>query len=125
MVLLKNVSFIFILFLINSCIQTSNSSSTDESVYKKFEIDTSTPAGQRLSAAFSVIKTNCISCHSDMNLKTDAEWISSGYLTQGSATSSMLYCRIKGSNCGAEDMPKDSSLSQSDITTIKTWIDNL
>lgn len=111
--------------MIYSCMQTQNSSSNDEAIYKKTSIDVSTPAGQRLSQAYKVIKNNCVSCHSTMNLTTDSEWINSGYISQGNPTSSILYCRIKGSTCGAEDMPKDSSLSDTDLNAIKVWIENL
>mgnify|MGYP000860953027 CR=1 FL=1 len=122
-----NLNHLIVLSLINfyGCMQVQNTSSNDREYYTNTEIDASTPAGQRLSAAYTVIKNNCVNCHSNMNLTTDTDWINSGYVSPGNATSSIIYCRIKGSNCGAEDMPKNSSMSQTDANTIKTWINNL
>src|SRR5687767_323343 len=43
-------------------------------------------------------------------------------LGRGSAESSKLYLRLIGSQFG-EQMPKDGTISEAEIATIKTWID--
>lgn len=120
-----HVKILYILIFSSSCIQTKNSSSSDQGVYENTSIDTSTPAGQRLSSAYNVIKNNCLGCHSSMNMTTDSQWIQSGYISSGQPTSSILYCRIQGSTCGAQDMPKDGTISNDDLNKIKVWIENI
>lgn len=108
--------------------QTKNSSSSDSAVYTKTPVivlDPAKPEVSRLATAFAVIKTNCIGCHSGMNLTTDAAWLDSGYIAKGSPTTSVLYCRIQGSGCGAQDMPKDSTISADDLNKIKVWIEGI
>lgn len=113
------------LFLLCSCGQDFNSSSGDFALSADNGIDTSTPAGQRLSAAYNVIKNDCISCHSGYhnswaNYKTDAEWISKGLAVRGDTTSSQVYDRLK--NVGG-DMPRGApQISDSDRQKIEDWI---
>jgi hypothetical protein len=120
-----HVKIFIILLLSSSCVQTQNSSSGDQGLYEKTVIDTSTPTGHRFSDAFTVIKTNCVGCHASMNLTTEELWLDSGYISAGAPASSILYCRIQGSACGTQDMPKDGTISNDDLNKVKVWIENL
>jgi hypothetical protein len=104
-------------------VQSYNSSSGERDQFQKSNsIDTSTPGGQRFAAAYLVIKKNCVGCHQIMNIANESDWVDLGYVTRNSPTTSVLYCRINGSNCGAGDMPQNNSLSNSDLQIINNWI---
>ncbi len=113
------------LILLFGCGQDFNSSSGDFALSADNGIDTSTAAGQRLSAAYNVIKNNCISCHSGYHnswasYKTDAAWISKGLAVRGDTTSSQVYDRLK--NVGG-DMPLAApQISDSDRQILEDWI---
>lgn len=124
--LVSKIILIFVAFLSFSCVQTNNSVSGDNKIYSTKKIDSSTPEGMRLSNFMNVINNHCISCHSaTMALYSNDEWKDSGYLTPGSPTSSIIYCRIKGSGCGAEDMPESGAISVEELNSIRTFIENI
>ena len=117
------VSLVFL--LLASCGQNFNSNSGDFALSSDNGIDSSTPAGSRLSAAYDVLKSNCMSCHTGYhnawaNYKTDSEWITKGLAVRGDTTSSQVYDRLK--NVGG-DMPLNSpQISDSNRQIIENWI---
>ncbi|MFT6633870.1 MAG: hypothetical protein ACJAS4_003843, partial [Bacteriovoracaceae bacterium] len=54
---------IFFLLQMTSCYQETNSNSFDDRFSLSNGIDISTAAGQRLSDAYDILNTNCMSCH--------------------------------------------------------------
>ncbi len=116
---------LFLSILVSACVQTENSSTGDADTFAPVTIDKSTAAGERLSNAFGVIQRNCVSCHSQFNLTTDAQWLNTNYVVRNSPSTSSIYCRIKGSGCGAEDMPPTGSISALELSYISTWISGL
>lgn len=113
------------LFLLFSCGQDTNSQTNDRTVYGDVEIDTSSPEGQRLSAAYTVLKTNCFSCHGGWaNYTSSNDWINSGKVDPGSYATSLLATRLK--NNGGNMPPNPSGpLSSADNTILQNWINNL
>ncbi len=119
---LLTVPFCIILF--GGC-QVYNSSTGDQSRYLNSTIDTSTAAGQRLSAATSVFRARCYKCHASKfaSYSTDAQWIAGGWVVAGSPQTSMLYGHLYGSNVGGpEDMPQGETLSPTELGYIRDWI---
>jgi mono/diheme cytochrome c family protein len=110
-----------------SCVPTGTQSSS-----LKFTASVAkTVAGTGNFVAFmNVVSSKCISCHSsDVNgnfalLKTEDQWLKSGYAVAGDIYSSSVYTALKGPNASGT-MPKDqAALSEADIKSIKTWIEN-
>ncbi len=116
---------LFALFLLSACGQDFNSSSGDFALTADNGIDTSTPAGIRLNDAYTVLKNNCMSCHTGYhnswaNYKTDADWISKNLAVRGDTTSSQVYDRLK--NVGG-DMPYGApQISDSERQKLENWI---
>lgn len=120
----------FILFLLISCGQDYNSSTFDQAIYGDQSIDTSTPEGQRFAKAFQIIENKCISCHTSTRhttyaaLTTSQKWIDSGNISKGDYNNSLIKVVLK--NYPGGDMPQGSSeLSQSELDTLRDWIDNI
>lgn len=116
---------ILLLFILTSCGQDFNSSSGDFALTADNGIDTSTAAGVRLSAAYNVLKNNCMTCHTGYhngwaNYKTDSDWITKGLAVRGDTTSSQVYDRLK--NVGG-DMPQGApQISDTDRQKLEDWI---
>lgn len=117
-----------ILTFLTSCGQSFNSNTGDEAFTAINGIDTSTPAGVRLNAAYTVLKNECMSCHTGYHnswnaYKTDAAWQSAGLVVAGSTAASSVYGRLK--NVGG-DMPLlNPQISDSERQTLETWITSL
>ncbi len=117
-----------ILIILTSCGQSFNSNTGDEAFTAVNGIDTSTPAGVRLNNAYTVLKDECMSCHTGYHnswnaYKSDLAWQNAGLVTAGSSAGSQVYSRLK--NVGG-DMPLlNPQISDSKRQTLETWIDNL
>lgn len=122
----SNLLLLSILLLVSSCGQDYNSNSGDSGQYTpNSAIDTSTPEGARLSAAYTVLQNKCLQCHSTWSgFTTSSRWEQAGLIVTGSASGSEIVRRLK--NYGG-DMPPDpfSPLSNEELTAVENWIDNL
>lgn len=122
------MKYIFVLFFLASCGQDFNSNTGDEAFSAVNGIDTSTPAGQRLDAAYTVLKNECMSCHTGYHnswnsYKTDTAWVNAGLVHAGSPTASSVYNRLK--NVGG-DMPLlNPQISEVERQVLDTWISQL
>lgn len=115
---------ISLMFLI-SCGQDTNSQSNDRTEYGAVEIDITSPEGQRLSAAYAVLQTNCFSCHGGWSeYTTSNQWINAGKVEPGSYATSLLITRLKNNGGDMPPNPK-GALPTADITVLQNWIDNL
>jgi uncharacterized membrane protein len=124
MTLKHSLSYAFLIaFLATSC-AAYNSSSQDDSVYTETVIETG--GDPNFSAAFSIIQTQCASCHSHSswnNLNSNALWLASGYVIKGQASNSVLIQKTFQNGTG--NMPPSNTLSSTDFNTLKTWINNI
>lgn len=123
-----NKFLLIFLFLISACGQDYNSNSFDETRFGSGNIDTSSPAGQRLAAAFNIIQTNCISCHSNYHsfygtYTTDELWLNSGLVVAGDFEGSFLIQNLK--NYGGSMPQGGSQLSSEQIEVLREWIEAL
>lgn len=119
--------FFLALFLIG-CGQDFNSNSFDREKYGTTGIDTSTPAGLRLSKAYNVMATNCTSCHTGYHniyasYTTNQQWIDAGLVVAGDFNGSFLIQKLQ--NFGGNMPQGGSQLGESEITNLQEWIDNL
>lgn len=125
---MKMKYLILISFLFLGCGQDFNSNSFDKERYGDTGIDTSTPAGQRFSKAYTVLENNCISCHTGYHniysgYTTSEAWIDAGLVVAGDFSGSFLIQKLQ--NYGG-NMPQGSSqLSETEITNLNDWITNL
>jgi hypothetical protein len=113
---------------LTSCLQSTNSNSFDRSYSQTVNIDTSTAAGERLYAAYMVLKNNCMNCHTGYHdswttFNTDQKWIESTLVEVNDGYSSSLIINLK--NIGGS-MPKDRpQLPEEDLDILLDWIDNI
>ena len=107
--------------------QALNSNSDDEELSKQGE---SLPEDEdpKFIAAFTVIKNQCIDCHSGYHngwssFSSSEKWISSGEITKGNSLESSLIKRLKNYD---GNMPLGGAqLSEEDLNILLDWIDNL
>jgi mono/diheme cytochrome c family protein len=120
--------FLWVLLLLGSCGQDINSTSDDLTKFQASAIDTSTPAGIRLFNAYTIIQTNCTSCHTSYHsafagYTTDNAWINAGQVVAGDFDGSYIIQKLI--NYGSNMPLGGSALSNDDIETLTTWISNL
>ena len=117
-----NVLIFLFIFLLAGCNPpATNSDSTDRSRYGEINI-----TDAELAAAVAVINSKCLSCHAGFGLTTNENWIDSGYVVAGDPAGSTLFSAIRGSDVGgAEDMPPSGNLTETEIASIRTWIENI
>lgn len=111
--------------MLSGCGQDYNSNYGDYGQYSPVEgIDSSTPEGARLLAAYKVMQTKCFQCHQWSTYKTSAQWVSTGLVTAGNSSGSEIYTILK--NNGG-NMPPDpiAQLTGEEVDSIKAWIDGL
>ncbi len=113
--MIQKLALVFFITGIASCIQTENSNSFDRETY-----------GSGSAAIKSLFAQHCVPCHS-FQAQSDAELIANGLVTRGDVVNSKIYYRLVGSSGsnGPKDMPSGSSLSQSELAQVETWILNL
>ncbi|MBT7610825.1 MAG: hypothetical protein HN576_13775 [Bacteriovoracaceae bacterium] len=117
---------LFILIFISGCMQTFNSNTGDEGLVGNC-VDSSLI---NLRAAYSVLRTECMSCHTGyhnswVNNCTDQEWIDTGQVISGDITNSNLLIRMKNFSPPG-DMPLSSpQVSSNDYSTLQTWISGM
>lgn len=122
----KICSLLFVAFIITGCGQAYNSNSGDEGQYAPISgIDSSTPDGARLLAAYKVFQGKCFGCHSAwQGYKSSAQWVEAHEVVAGDLSSSPVYTRLK--NVGG-DMPRDpiAQLTAEELATVETWISQM
>lgn len=113
-----------------ACGQDYNSNSGDH-VYQEStlpDVDNGDPAAKAFAEAFSVLKAQCIDCHTSYHASwskytTEAAWKNSGYVTPGNSAGSTVIA-ILINNGG--NMPKDGkALSAADLEKLTSWIDGM
>lgn len=89
-----------------------------------------TPA-TRFASFQNVMTSKCTACHSSdlvgnfSLLKTETDWLKSGFIVAGDIHSSSIYMALKGENATGT-MPKNTTvLTAAEITAIKDWITNI
>ena len=106
--------------------QAYNSSTTDPDRYGGGVVDDGTPGGQRFSAAYNLLRERCFACHLHgfNSLTTQQQFIDTGYIVPNNPAGSDLYKSLKGTGLpdGRQDMPQDSTLSATELATIRDWI---
>ena len=114
----------FLLITLASCGSDYNSNYGDYSKYGPIEgIDSSTPDGARLLAAYRVMQGQCFSCHAGYaDYKSSAAWVASGSsrVVAGSPTSSTIFTKLL--NNGGTMPLNGSQLSADDVAAIEAWI---
>ncbi len=122
----KALAFTLLSLLISSCGQDYNSNSGDLGQYAPVEgIDSSTPDGMRLLAAYKVFQGKCFQCHQAwLGYKTSAQWVSAGKVTAGSTGGSDVWTILK--NNGG-NMPPDpiAQLTAEELTFVEEWINGI
>lgn len=122
--------FLVLIFLIYSCgQQDTNSNSNDKPVEVADSSDTKssdsdTPQDTLRKKALSILSTNCFSCHSSFaSLKSDAQWKTSGYISAGNASGSLLIKMLQNSG---GSMPKNgTAISNEDYHSLQDWINGI
>lgn len=124
--LIFKIFFLFSFFsLLTGCGQDFNSNYGDFGQYAPIEgIDSSTPEGARLLAAYKVLQAKCFQCHSWSNYKTSQAWIDAGRVVAGNPSASSIYSTLKNNN---GNMPPDpfAPLTSAEIVLFEDWINNL
>lgn len=121
----KILALTFTILMLTGCGQDYNSNYGDGGQYSPIEgIDSSTPDGTRLLAAYKVAQTKCFQCHQWSTYKTSAQWVSAGLAVAGNSGGSEMYTILK--NNGG-NMPPDpiAQLTTEELESIKTWIDGM
>lgn len=112
-----------------SCLQTYNSSTSDPTRYGGGIGGDGTPGGQRFADAYAIIQNECLGCHNHgfENFTTQQQFIDSGYVVAGDRTGSIFYLALRGNDLqtGRQDMPQGGALSATELTTIRTWIEQI
>lgn len=119
------IGTIFLLLLVAGCGQDYNSNTGDYSQYAPIEgIDSSTPDGARLLAAYKIFQAKCFQCHTWSQYKTSAQWVSAGKVAQGNASASAIYTILK--NNGG-NMPPDpiAELTSTELAAVESWINQM
>lgn len=123
---MKKISgLLFLILFISGCGQDYNSNYGDYGQYSPVEgIDSSTPEGVRLLAAYKVMQTKCFQCHQWSAYKTSAQWVSAGLVIAGNSSGSEVYTILK--NNGG-NMPPDpiAQLTSDEVNSIQVWIDGI
>ena len=128
-------NFILLLFL-SGCFQSYNSNTQDKNLFNNNVIDTSTPAGQRFSAAYTILVNKCANCHTSQqrhahwaSFTEENDWFTSeeGQVlveSNSSLTSAIIY-RLKtwGEIGGMPEGPE--TISEDEYNTLRDWIDNI
>ncbi len=97
------------------------------------------PNTEEFAQAKSIIKSNCLSCHSSsgsasfasFNFENEDEFIQNGWITPGDPENSKLIYRTKGytsslesslSNRGMANMPPSGSFGLEDFIILRNWV---
>ncbi len=120
------IKFIPFLLLYLGCMQTFNSNTGDEGLMGNCVSTSNT----NLRQAYSIIRTNCTSCHTGYHNSwstncTDQAWIDSGTVVQGDPSNSDFITRLKNFT-PPSDMPLSApQISSDDYELLLTWIQNI
>lgn len=112
------------LLIISSC-QDINSHSFDENLYG----DNRAQGSAAFVAAFSVIESECINCHSGWHnsyssLLTEQSWIDASLIIPGDAVNSDIIKRLR--NYGSiGGMPIEGPITNDQYETLRDWINGI
>lgn len=118
----------FIIFSVGACqFQTENSVSNDKSLFETSQGQAPTAApSKEFEEVRVIVNERCVKCHKVFAHYAETHWVENGYIVAGSARSSLLYNRLRGSGSGEkEDMPQDGALSASEVTAFYNWIQRM
>jgi hypothetical protein len=122
------IPLLFLTMILGACLQVNNSSTLDPTRYGSIVVGDGSPGGQRFAAAYGVFQSRCFGCHPHgfEPFTTESEFTESGYVVPGDLAGSVLFQRIRGSGVpGKQDMPKNGTLSTAELSTIRTWIEQI
>ncbi|HEX4923059.1 MAG TPA: hypothetical protein VFV50_03200 [Bdellovibrionales bacterium] len=127
---MKRAAILILLSMLSvSCLQTYNSSTSDPTRYGTGGGGDSSPGGQRFSAAYTIVRNECLGCHNHgfENFTTEQQFIDAGYAVAGQITQSLLYLSLRGNGIDGsrQDMPQGGALSATELTTIREWIEQI
>ncbi len=119
---------ISLLLVLTSCqLQTQNSVSGDKD---RFGGNGTDPLSNDISPEFKevleTLQKRCTSCHASYAHFSENEWQRNGYVTPGSARTSLLYMRLRGAGAGGkENMPQDGPLTPDQLAAFYNWIQRM
>lgn len=109
-----------------SCGQDYNSNSGDSNLGRDLsKIDCESESGIRFCAALTILKSECISCHTHSSwgsYVTDAQW-AARLVEPGDADASTLITKLF--NVGGNMPQGGSALPEDDFQTLRTWINEM
>ena len=116
---LSSLALLFVLGT-SACIQTENSSTLDAATYGDIG------GSAAFTASRKIMSQSCANCHS-YHTMTETALIAAGLVIAGQPDNSKIYYRLAGSagTSGPKNMPTGGALSTSEVTTIRTWIQNI
>jgi len=112
---------LLLIFFTTACEQQIyNSFSNDEFLVSSINSNNFSVENQNLAQVFSILESQCFSCHADWKQYTaDQDWINAGLVQAKNLGSSSLLTRTK--NYGG-DMPPIGVLSSREVEVIENWI---
>ncbi len=122
---LLHLTFLAAVLIFSSCGKVENSSSIDGSLYGNYT-DTGSP---NFLATKEMMKTSCYVCHGAWKTYSEQDFIATGLVTPGSASTSKLYFRntFAASGSGPKNMPQSGypPISTADLAIMEQWINAL
>lgn len=118
--------FFLVLILLSAC-QSYNSHTGDKAKFAEIELEDNA----NFRAAYKVIQSRCINCHSGTHnawatYVNSQLWIDKGLIVKGSASNSLLVKRIINSGETGSNMPPEGGpLPNDEYQTILDWINGL
>ena len=115
------------LFFIFAACDDQNSNSSDRINYSRTGQQQET-ADTEFAAAFSIIQSRCINCHSGRHnawagFINDERWINSGLVHRGDPDNSSLITRIINSGHPVANMPEGTgAIPNAEFQTLRSWI---
>ena len=127
----KSNSLVLLLILFLLSCETKNSNSFDDVLYG----DGGQMIDTELSAAFAILKRDCMSCHNRhsewANYTTSEDWVNAGLIFPGEPENSFLLHRIintpvSEASGSIQNMPQGgSALDPDDYQALRDWISNI
>jgi hypothetical protein len=117
--------FLAVALVFSSCGKIENSSSIDGSLYGNYT-DTGSP---NFLATKQAMSGSCYVCHGAWKTYSEQDFITSGLIVPGSASTSKLYFRnsLASSGSGPKNMPLSGypPISTGDLAIMEQWINAL
>lgn len=104
-----------------------NNSLTGITLDSRLASSSSTTVDPNFTAARTVLRNYCTSCHGAWYSASATTLINAGLVVRGDPENSKLYYRVQGSSgaSGPKNMPDSGGIPAADVEKIKTWISGL